>query len=375
MAGAPAARPAPPCDPPPPRPRPHSAGRAAPPLYRRPRCRCRGPRCRARRAESAGSRAAPAPPPRSAPGGAPGSRARSRRARACNPRLPGSPGARRALPASRPARGARSAARRPRASAAAASRPEPRSRSHSPLRPMKLPGGQVRAASRLLPSAQERRADEALIRRRRRDDHLDLVGDLGGERLLDEQRMTADQRALAFNLLRSGLPNRLQSESFGLRRPLSSICLAAGFYAARLCVASSAPDGGDALGLGLEPALLDLALLERQHVLHRFVLPARRDQLLERRSLRRLLAAHPRGFRLELGLLHPLLLELERVAHLLGGELLGEPRLPAAAVGGRPAGLAHPHVGARGAAGGPLGAHLGPDRLAGPRAVGRGARA
>src|SRR5258706_1278878 len=366
MAGAPAARPSPPCDPAPRRPRGRSAARAAPPLYRRPRCRCRAPRCPARRAESAGSRAAPALPPRSAPGGAPGSRARSRRARACNPRLPGSPGARRALPASRPARGRRSAARMRRAWAAAASRPESRLRSHSPLRPEKRRGREARATSWLLPSTQERRADEALIRRRRRDDHLDLVGELVGERLLDEQRMTADQRALAFHLLRGGLPNRLQSESFGLRQPLSSICLAVGFYAARLCVALSAPDGGDALGLGLEPALLDLALLDRQHVLHRFVLRARRDQLLERRSLGRLLATHPRGFRLELGLLHPLLLELERVAHLLGGELLGEQRLHAAAGVGREVDLAAQHVAQPDAVGGQLGAQLPLDRLPDP---------
>jgi len=83
------------------------------------------------------------------------------------------------------------------------------------------------------------------------------------------------QRAFALHLLGVGLPDGLQSECFSSREALAGICLAAGFDPASLRVALRAPHVGDAIGLGLELPLLDLALLEGQHVLHRLVLRAR----------------------------------------------------------------------------------------------------
>ena len=74
---------------------------------------------------------------------------------------------------------------------------------------------------------------------------------------------------------------------------------------------------------GME-ALLDLALLERQHVLHRLFLRLGGDHRLARGGFGGLLAARLLGLAVERHLFHAPILELERVAHLLGGELLGE---------------------------------------------------
>src|SRR5687767_3535983 len=59
-------------------------------------------------------------------------------------------------------------------------------------------------------AADERFGDEAAVGRRRRDDHLDLVGELVGERFLDEQRVARDQRAFAAHLLGVRLAHALE---------------------------------------------------------------------------------------------------------------------------------------------------------------------
>ena len=69
-----------------------------------------------------------------------------------------------------------------------------------------------------------------------------------------------------------------------------------------------------------------------------------------------LLAAHLLGLAVELHFLHPLVLELQRVAHLLGRELLGEQPVHAAPVVGGQVDLAHLHRAQHDAVGGELAA-------------------
>ena len=112
----------------------------------------------------------------------------------------------------------------------------------------------------------------------------------------------------------------------------------------RACGAAlGALDARHLLGLGLELALLDLPLLEGQHVLHRLFLRLGGDDLLARGRLGGLLAAHFLGLAVELGLLDVLVLQLQRVAHLLGRQLLGQQALHAAPVVRRQVDLAHLH--------------------------------
>src|SRR5262245_54450937 len=67
-----------------------------------------------------------------------------------------------------------------------------------------------------LVGAEQRGADEAAVRRRRRDDHRHLVGELVGERLLHEQRVLRDERAFARHLLRLHFADALEAVAFGV---------------------------------------------------------------------------------------------------------------------------------------------------------------
>src|SRR5450631_1910290 len=66
------------------------------------------------------------------------------------------------------------------------------------------------------PSAEQGGADEAAIGRGRRNDHLDLVRELVGECLLDQERVPADQIALARHLLGIGLADALHPVDLGV---------------------------------------------------------------------------------------------------------------------------------------------------------------
>ena len=81
------------------------------------------------------------------------------------------------------------------------------------------------------------------------------------------------------------LADLLHAVGLGVGQLLPRIGLAAGLDAARLRVAFGDLDARRLLGLGLELALLDLPLLERQHVLHRFFLRLGRDDLFARGRL------------------------------------------------------------------------------------------
>ena len=127
----------------------------------------------------------------------------------------------------------------------------------------------------------------------------------------------------------------------------------------------------DLLGLGLELALLDLLLLERQHVGHRLFLRLGRDDLLLAGGLGGLLALDLVGLGFERGLLDLLVLQFEREAHLLAREFLGEQRLHAALVVGRQVDLADLHVAQHDAVGGQLRTQFGLDHLLDLGALGR----
>ena len=98
-------------------------------------------------------------------------------------------------------------------------------------------------------------------------------------------------------------------------------------------------------------------------MLHRLGLRTCGDDLLVARGLGVLLAPHLLGLGLERGFLHALVLQLQRVAHLLGLELFGQQLLHAGAVVGRQVDLADLHRAQHDAVGGELGLQLGLDRL------------
>src|SRR5207237_6622999 len=104
---------------------------------------------------------------------------------------------------------------------------------------------------------------------------------------------------------------------------LPGVRLAPGLDSARLGSALGRANPRGLLRLGLEPALLDLLLLEGQDVLHGLFLSARGYDLLLTSRLGRLLPPHFVDLVLELRLLPLGLLELERIADLLGRALLG----------------------------------------------------
>ncbi len=103
-------------------------------------------------------------------------------------------------------------------------------------------------------------------------------------------------------------------------------------------------NAGLLLRLGLELALLDLALLEGEDVLHRFLLPLGGDHLLPRGRLGELLAARLLGLAVERHLFHALVFQLQRVAHLLARELLGQELVHAATVFGGQVDITDEHV-------------------------------
>ncbi len=82
-------------------------------------------------------------------------------------------------------------------------------------------------------------------------------------------------------------------------------------------------------------------------------------------------AAHLVGTRVELGLLHALVLELQRVAHLLGGQFFGQQAVHAAAVLGGQVHLADLHMAQHDAVAGQAGAQFALDVLLDLGALGR----
>ena len=162
---------------------------------------------------------------------------RSRRSR----RPGGSRGARRGPRASRPAITARSPARHCAAQLAA---PRGRDTMASAAGSAAAVSGSARRASPAqrraqrssLLRAEQGGADEAAVGGRRRDDHLDLVGELVGERLLDQQgvaRISAPSRSICSVV---ALPTS-RGDRRRCRRALARLGLAAGLDAARLGVA------------------------------------------------------------------------------------------------------------------------------------------
>ena len=122
---------------------------------------------------------------------------------------------------------------------------------------------------------------------------------------------------------RFGLPGRLNLTRFGRR--LGSL------------------DARDLLGFGFQTALLDLLLLERQHMLHRFGLCLGGDDLFLAGRFGRLLAPDFLGLGFEVGLLDLLFLEFERVAHFFTGEFLSQQLFHAGLVVSRKIDLADHH--------------------------------
>jgi hypothetical protein len=153
-----------------------------------------------------------------------------------------------------------------------------------------------------------------------------------------------DQGAFAAHLLGVRLADLVEAVDLGVGELLARLGLAVRLDATRLRAPLGGLDARHFERLGLELALLDLALLERQHVLHRLFLALGGDHLLARRGLGADLAPDLLRLRGELGLLDLLLLEVERVLHLLAGEFLCEQALHAPAVVGGEVDLADLHV-------------------------------
>ena len=153
------------------------------------------------------------------------------------------------------------------------------------------------------PLAEQVAADEAAVGRRRGDDHRDLVRQLVGQGFLDQQRILADQGAIAFELDARDLADLVHAIDLGVGQ-------LAGATRPRPWPRSGAPapspsacrHARDLFRIGLELALFDLLLLERNDMLHRLFLGLRRDDLFVCRRLGGLLPAHLFGLALQLGL-------------------------------------------------------------------------
>src|SRR5262249_4215793 len=129
----------------------------------------------------------------------------------------------------------------------------------------------ARAGYALLP-AKERCGDEAAIGRRWGGDDPDLVGELVRQWLLHHPRMAGANGALERHVLSVRLAPSFQAVCLGIGELLARFGFARRLDTARLGGTLRASDASRLLGLGFEAALLDLAFLERQHVLHRFFL-------------------------------------------------------------------------------------------------------
>jgi hypothetical protein len=146
-----------------------------------------------------------------------------------------------ALPRAQPAAGAESLRR------GAQRRPGPgrrwRARTARATASMSVPLTALLVIARAWPArpAEQVGADEAAAGRRRRDDHRDLVRELVGQRLLDQQRMPREQRAVARQLLASPpcryAPRGRLSASASLRRDVGL----AGRFDRRACEAPRPP--------------------------------------------------------------------------------------------------------------------------------------
>ena len=178
----------------------------------------------------------------------------------------------------------------------------------------------------------EQSTREEAARRRRRHDDLNLVGELVGQRLLNQERVLGDERRVARHLRVVGLAGHLDPVGVGVGELPARIDLGDGLDLARLGLPLGVLHPLHLARLGLEAALLDLLLLERQDVLHRLLARLGGDDLLGGGGLGGLLAGDLGGVGLQLRLLHLLLLELQRVVHLLGRQLLGEHPFQARAV-------------------------------------------
>ena len=183
--------------------------------------------------------------------------------------------------------------------------------------------------------AEEARADEFTRCRKRCDDDLHLIGQLVGQRLLDQQRIPRHQRALALHLAGIRLAHEIQSIGLRIREFFPRIGFALGLDAARLRGALRGANTRDFVGFGLELPLLDLLLLEGQDVLHGLLLRAGCDDLLLAGGFRRRLPPHLVGLGLELLLFDLRLLELEGVMNFFGLEFLGEELLHSGSIVGR----------------------------------------
>lgn len=183
--------------------------------------------------------------------------------------------------------------------------------------------------------------------------------------------MARDQGAFAGHLLGVHLADAVHAVGLGFGELLAGVCLAVGFDAAGLGVAFSSLHTGHALGFGFQLALLDLALLEGQHVLHGFFLGARGNHLFARSGFGGDFAANLVCRCVQLGFLHALVLELQRVAHLLGGQFLGQQAVHAAAVFSGQVHLADLHAAKHHAIGREAGAQFGLDDLCDLGALGR----
>src|SRR6218665_1250567 len=92
--------------------------------------------------------------------------------------------------------------------------------------------GQGRARSR--PGRAQQVARDESARLRRRDDDLDLVRQLVRERLLDEQRVAADELRVPGELFRGGLAGDLQAVGIRLGDLPPAVPLARGLDAVRV---------------------------------------------------------------------------------------------------------------------------------------------
>src|SRR6188472_568164 len=153
----------------------------------------------------------------------------------------------------------------------------------------------ARAASAMavmLLAAQQVRADESAVGRRRGDDDLHLVRQLVGQSLLDEQWMVGDQDAFTFHLFAVYAADPVEPVDLGIGQLLARSSFAGGFDLSCLGHALGDANAGGLLRLGFEGALLDLLLLEGQYMLHGFFLAARSNDLLPCRGLGCFLAAN-----------------------------------------------------------------------------------
>ena len=183
--------------------------------------------------------------------------------------------------------------------------------------------------------------------------------------------MPGHQGAFARHLLGVDLADAVHAVGLGLGQLLAGVGLAVGFDAAGLGIALGGLDTRNLFRFGFELALLDLALLEGQHVLHGLFLRLRGNHLLAGRGFGRHFAAHLVGVGVQLGFTHALVFQLQRVAHFFGRQLFGQQAVHAPAVFGGQIHLADLDAAQRDAIGRQAGTQLGFDDLRNLRTLGR----